>query len=218
MSAKLGVAQAHPGAGEAWRRQQNGSAPQAGKPRISGGNLMTWANNSPGHGGHRPLTYRGSLGSRRAPPTTQKERKHNPGTAPLLTTHTSPPITIRPPNAHARVFRECKRPQTGRMRRGRGGGGGEGHDLVCGAWIDTAALAVGGDTRRSLWHSPGRHCGRQMNIGGAGGVPVVAIRLGGRRRRLVECLGVEEPNRSQHTAAAADPQHWTSTSPRQPPH
>ena len=147
VSAKLGVAQAHPGAGEAWRRQQNGSAPQAGKPRISGGNLMAWANNSPGHGGHRPLTYRGSLGSRRAPPTTQKERKHNPGTAPLLTTHNSPPITIRPPHAHARVFRECTRPQTGRMRRGRGGGGRgrarfgvwrvDRHSCACGRWGHT---------------------------------------------------------------------------------
>ena len=31
---------------------------------------------------------------------------------------------------------------------------------------------------------------------------MVAIRLGGRRRRLVECLGVEEPNRSQHSSCA----------------
>ena len=113
---------------------------------------------------------------------------------------------MRPPHSYARVFREYTRPQTGRARRGRGGGRGRAR---FGVWRgSTAVLAVGGDTRRSLWHSPGLHCGRQTNIGGAGGAPVVAIRLGGRRRRLVEwhgalgvawTLGVEELNRSQHT-------------------
>ena len=175
---------------------------------------MAWAYNSPGYGGHRPLTYRGSLGG---DVLRRQHRKKENGTQvpPLLTTHNPPPITMRPPHSYARVFRECTRPQTGRARRGRGGGRGRAR---FGVWRgSTAALAVGGDTRRSLWHSPGLHCGRQIYIGGAGGVPVVAIRLGGRRRRLVEWLGVEELNRSQHTQQAPDLQHWTSTSPRQPP-
>ena len=179
---------------------------------------MAWAYNSPGYGGHRPLTYRGSLGGggRRAPPTTQKERKRNPGTAPLLTTHNPPPITMRPPHSCARVFRECTRPQTGRARRGRGGGRGRAR---FGVWHgSTAALAVGGDTRRSLWHSAGLHCDRQINIGVAGGVPVVAIRLGGRRRRLVEWLGVEELNRSQHTQQLRQTRSITPQQPHANPH
>ena len=81
----------------------------------------------------------------RAPPTTQKERKRNPGTAPLLTTHNPPPIAMRPPHSYVRMFPECTRPQTGRAGGGRGGG--RGRAIWCVAWIDSCACGRWGHTQ-----------------------------------------------------------------------
>jgi len=132
------------------------------------------------------------------PADNTERKKTQPGrrtaachTQPTTDNHAATPLMHE---SVPRVHTPSNRPRATEKRRGEGKG-----TIWCSARGSTAALAVGGDKRRSLWHSPGLHCGRQTRVGGAGGVPVVAMCLGGRRRRLVEWLGAEELNRSQHT-------------------
>ena len=149
-------------------------APPAKRQRPAGGETPDLRRQSDGLGTQFARTWgspasdvpgvAGGVGGTTCP-ADNTERKHNPGAAPLLATHNPPPMTMRPPHSCTRVFRECTRPQTGRARRRRGTGGVRGF----GVWRVDRQLRL--RSAGTLAGHRGTHQGgRQMNVGGAGGV------------------------------------------------